>query len=410
MLYRDLEIDFATRFQGKWDDCDSGADQNGKFWRPVPDQAGFYPLGDLAVSGRREDVYVESIDGRFAVAVVKDTSGTALRPPTDYEPVWADHGSGAHWDGSMWRPIPPAGYVAMGLVCNSGYDKPSTDVVRCVRQDLAVVGYPGDPIWNDVNSGAHSDFSSWRVDPPTSNAGEVCFSPGTFIGVGGVHASRDKPARHDCAWVLRTLIPEQAPPAGATLRRPTLQSYDRPSPFEQDTVHYTTSLPWFTVKDSALSDIDKLRTSPVYRLEREDRYRLADHGYNDTTETQAHSYTYTEGVNKSVSESFSHTAGFEIGFEWEMVKGFKVSGKLSYSFTHTQETTEGWSKEESRTTSIMVPPGTAVALYTVESKYRLFRQDGVQVGNDVDYVVPTSLYWTQYPPRGAQATVITGPA
>jgi hypothetical protein len=45
---------------------------------------------------------------------------------------------------SLWRPVPPAGYVAMGLVASTGGLQPPLDRVRCVRASaVSQVGVPG---------------------------------------------------------------------------------------------------------------------------------------------------------------------------------------------------------------------------------------------------------------------------
>ena len=129
--FKDLRITFTTQFALQWSDKGSGGKHDGAFWRPVAagNLNGFYPLGDYG-AGNYNDV-----NGQAAVAVVSDingASGDALRPPLDYELVWTDTGSGSSRDGSMWRPIPPSGYVALGLVCNNGYDKPALEIIRCV--------------------------------------------------------------------------------------------------------------------------------------------------------------------------------------------------------------------------------------------------------------------------------------
>jgi hypothetical protein len=102
----------------------------------------------------------------------------ALAAPLDYEKVWEDRGSGADEDGSFWRPLPPEGYVCLGLVAQRGWGKPGLDVVRCVRFDLVAPGKLGDRIWIDKGTGAHTDFGSWTIVPADENG----ISVGAFEG------------------------------------------------------------------------------------------------------------------------------------------------------------------------------------------------------------------------------------
>ncbi len=92
---------------------------------------------------------------------------------------------------------------------------------------------------------------------------------------------------------------------------------------------------------------------------------------------------------------FSSTTSIELGGEWEI--GFKVSAKLSQSFTYTETTTNGWSMALTKTIVARVPPHKALAAYKIQSTYKLFRADGFQVSTAVPYETE-SIYWTEYPP------------
>lgn len=171
----DLQISFTSHYDFVWNDSGSGARFDGAFWRPRLD--GYYSLGDHCVGhyGAVKDI----------VPMVRDvngSSGTALRKPTSYNQVWTDKGSGARLMGAMWHPVAPPGYVAMGLVCTDHWDRPSLDVVRCVRRDLIIAAHVGAEIWNDRSSGAKDDFSARGVRAPSAAAGEIYLAPGTFIG------------------------------------------------------------------------------------------------------------------------------------------------------------------------------------------------------------------------------------
>jgi hypothetical protein len=390
--YKDMVIGFTTAFTLMWNDKSSGGSMDGAYYRPkVPvEMQGFFPVGDLAVKGYGD------INNKSVIAVVKDAkgeTGTALKPPNDYSLVWKDSGSGASMDGSMWRPVPPDGYVALGLVCNKGYGKPSTDAVRCVRSDLIIPAYPGDLIWDDRKTGSAKDFGSWRIDPPSAPAGEIYLSAGTFIGA----ASHTKPAKDPNAYALR-LIFQQEFPDNPTPPAPRLRGYSKPSLFEEETVSYTSVLPWFTVRDPTYDPVAQLVKSPYYSLERTDRYKLIDFGYNTTSAHQKFTWSFTSGVYGEEAKTFSSTTSIELGSEWQVSGVFKLSAKLSQSFTHSETSTEGWNKSSTKTIDANVPPGKAVAVYTIQSIYRIFRADGTQVVNKgVGFDSGDSLYWTEYP-------------
>jgi hypothetical protein len=393
LRYNDLEINFTTSFAWKWDDRGSGGRNDGAYWHPQTAD-GYYPVGDLGQAGYGDP------NGHRAIAVVRDTagaSGTALRPPTGFERIWTDRGSGAHEDGSMWRPIPPPGYVALGLVCNRGYDEPSTDIVRCVRTNLVVPARAGGLIWDDTGTGVHDDFGSWGIDAPDAPPGHVYLAPGTFIGALGHTA----PTRDPNAYAFRLDLVETAP-AEPTPPEPSLHGFVHPAPFEHNTVTYSTFLPWFTVSDPNLSQLQQLASSPVYRIDRVDRYKLVGFGHNKSDESQTFTFTWGTGANGSEEKSFSSTTGIELGGEWgSEAVGFKGTIRLKQEFTYTTSSSRGWETTTEEGMETHVPPGAAVAAYIIKSTYSLFRQDGTQVAQDVAYDTPNSLYWTQYPPRAS---------
>lgn len=388
IIYKDLKINFTNEFSQVWDDKGSRGDSDGAYWRPIATLSGYHPLGDYGCN------HYNGVNGQVAVAIVSDIngpSGTALRPPMDYQLVWTDKGSGADADGSIWRPIPPTGYVALGLVCNKGYNKPSFDIMRCVRVDLVISSLVGDPIWDDKGTGSESDFSSWQITPPGAPSGEAYLSAGTFVGV----QSHQKPSADVNAYALRFQVAlsifEPSP-------RPVLHNYDRPSGYEETKLTYISYLPWFTVKDPNLTPATQLLRSPVYRLERFDEYKLIGHGHNTTTAEQTFSWESTTGTSGESYKSFTSTTSIEMGAEWGLGDFFTVSAKLSQSFSHTAGSSSGWTKSTTNTVNVAVPSKLAVAGFTITSTYKLYRQDGTQLSSSVTYSDGDSIFWAQYPP------------
>lgn len=398
--FGNLLINFTTQFTRLWNNKGSPNAAPVGFWRPVPSAdflTDYFPLGDHAVAGHND------INQETLVAVVSEApaqteeernKGKALMPPDEFEKVWDDKGSQAYANGAIWRPLPPTGYVAMGLVATDGYDKPSRNTVRCVRADLVIASYISDLIWNNKRSPARLDFSAWGISPPGAAAGEVYLSAGTFVGA----ASYTKPSVHIAAYSLRMQIPLQVnvpPPA------PALAGEQQPSPFEKAEVTHIAKLAWFTVKDPNLSPLQQLRTSPTYRLERSDKYILVGFGHNRSSLNQSFKWTATRGQNGSSLKTLTHTTAIEIGTEW----GFnvwgasgKVSAKLSGGLTHTQTSSEGWSTSTAFEVNATVPAQKAVAVYLVQSDYKLLRENGTQLATSISYTDGDSVYWSEYPP------------
>lgn len=171
-----LDLVFTSQFQLRYNDQGSGATMDGAFWQPIP-PAGFNAVGGVAVTGYQD------INGNSWAICVKASSNSAdaLAYPTDYQLIWDDKGSHAHMDGSCWRAIPPYGYVALGDIFVTGYNKPSLSDMICVRNDLTCRGMLGSEIYADHHSGASMDIDVYQVNPPTGTSARSVFGANTYV-------------------------------------------------------------------------------------------------------------------------------------------------------------------------------------------------------------------------------------
>lgn len=401
IIYKDLEIGFASQFRWRWDDRGSGADRDGSFFKAENLPEGFYRLGDLAVEGYPRDNNGDDVGGvnNCVVAIVKDLSGSALAVPERLEQTYGDWGSGADRDGSFWRIIAPAGYVALGDICTEGYDEPDKNQYRCVRKDLVVSGVVDGAIWDDRGSGADNDVALWGLHPPMAADSEFYFTSGSFLANGASTDTAVDPAR---AYALRGAIAVeqpsvQRPPA------PVLRSRDQPVALEDTIVEYVSILPWYAVRDNGLNTVQKLSQSPTYRLVRKDRYKLASFIRNDGNTEQGATLSYTEGYDESETKSFSETTSIELGMEYKVTDAFKVSAKLSQSFTYSVSTTSGTNFSTTKSIDLKCPADSSAAVYIIHSVFSLYRQDGTQVANSVSCDAPGSYYYSTYPVATASA-------
>ena len=133
-----------------WTNRGSGGKHDGSIWRPRA-QNGFYPLSDTPRNNY-------SANGLVGFLVKGDQPGVVR--PLGYHWVWDDRGSGADQDVSIWRPIPPKGYVCLGdvAVARHGFE-PSTDLIRCVHQDYVTQAQSRVWMWNDEGTGSDFDVS-----------------------------------------------------------------------------------------------------------------------------------------------------------------------------------------------------------------------------------------------------------
>jgi hypothetical protein len=169
-----LSIIQTTTYSFLWNDKGSGSNMDCSIYRPTTSDSSYFIIGDYAVGN-----YVTPVGPSFMVkAKDDDPNNPVIKRPVDYEFVWDDKGAGTNHDGSIWLPIPPAGYVAVGAVCQMGYTKPSTSIYACIRLDLCVVTQAGPLIWNDKGSGASRDVSLYQIiGVPGSFVAQANYNP-----------------------------------------------------------------------------------------------------------------------------------------------------------------------------------------------------------------------------------------
>ncbi len=188
-----LKVQQATQFNWVYSDYGTGSDEDLSVYRAdLSRYPGYYSLGDVAVSTH---------DDAPRVSFVVSGEGDLLARPTDYNWVWSDWGSGGDLDASFWDPVPAPGYTCLGSVVTQGYNKPSTDLIRCIKSAYVV---PGNPVyvWDDNGSGADFDVNLSQAEPLDHRG----LSLSTFKGQGYYGAA--DPSRF---WVLNksaTVTPE----------------------------------------------------------------------------------------------------------------------------------------------------------------------------------------------------------
>lgn len=76
---------------------------------------------------------------------------------------------------SIWMPVPPPGYKAVGFVANLGDQPPQNHIVFCLRSDLVTSAMYSECIYTtSPNLMFPSGFSIWRLD---NVVGSFCASP-----------------------------------------------------------------------------------------------------------------------------------------------------------------------------------------------------------------------------------------
>ncbi|TFI56129.1 DUF946 domain-containing protein [Mastigocladus laminosus UU774] len=383
----DLAIKLVNQFQLIWWDKNSQGIYDGAYYKPVV-PAGYYNVGHYGQANYNDPIGV--------VVAVKELTSGALARPTDYELVWKDTGSGASMEGGFWRPIPPNGYLALGLVVTGNYNKPSLDEVRCVRQDLVIQGKPGLQVWMDTNTHSDADFGSWEISVPEISGYEeyAYIAPGTFYGV----ASHTRPDTNPVMNCLKLKLPFEK--FQIDNQQPTLESTQEPPPRTELQLANYVWIPCFSVKDDQYDLSWKVNNSPFYRLDREEFYTLQWHFFNNTEATDSKQKSVKVGITQTDSQSFSTQTGISITAEAsagiEGIASTKISATYSVQLGFESSSSFTQMKEDTITDTYNIPPYKAVALWTKTNRFTLKRADGLAVGNSWE-IQTNSTVKDQYP-------------
>jgi hypothetical protein len=377
----ELLVTYVDEFSLVWADHGSGAPNDVAFYQPaLPD--GFRALGSLGVPNWSDP------DGNYAMMVVQAKDGSdALAEPTGYERIWYFiDGFPPRFLVTVWNPIPPPGYVAMGTVAiqpsdpQNPLEPPPLDLVVCVREDLTVDGEAGAYIWHDEDTGMPQDLGCWRIDQPDAGPHDYCYlTTGTFVGWN----SWSPPAYHELLHVLKVNLPMLAE-SPYQLYQPRLAGYEEP-PLESPPVMARAMLvPCTIVNDLQYAENLRWRiaNSPFYRLERHVFYKRLYHNHNASSQPQTNLVRIISGVTTTESERFwsetSISVSVEAGISIEAFSG-KVSTTVTRSFGYESQTSVAELQQREIETSVNTAPGTAAACWQKYNRYVLLRHNGTRL-------------------------------
>ena len=393
-----LTLAFTTQYALRWNDSGSGADDSVGFYHPVPPE-GFHALGSIGLPSHEWPTESASVCVKTAGPVPGNPAKEPLAAPDRFDLIWTDAGSGADDEGSCWRPVAPAGYVALGDVFQSGWEAPDTSDVMCVAEELTWNGEISEEIWVDTGSDADADFGAWQIAPsePLLETPDGVFAVNSFVGV----ASHHKPDASVVAYNLRLPLPieEHAGPA-----KPTLGSKRRPPAKTNPVVDRRVTVPFIALHDEGLSFHQRVEETPFYTIERLVDYHLLQFLDNETSQQQEVITTISSGVSKQNSQTFSVETGITVSFERGVeasYKGLGTSAKttlslsLSLGYSRTSSVTEF--RSESDQAKLRIPPYRAAAQWVQRQEFQVRRADETLIGQIAFDPTDTAYVVSQFP-------------
>ena len=169
-----LQLNTTANYNWIYNDDGTLADRDVTIWRPQPSDASYFIIGDYAQGN-----YSPAVGASLIVRPINDDPANPLiKAPVDFSLVWNNHGAwGGYW-GSIWYPVPPDGYITIGFVASSDYDKPKLTNFACLRRDLCELTDGGEGIWSDEGSGANMNVTLFSiVGVPNAFVGQGNYAP-----------------------------------------------------------------------------------------------------------------------------------------------------------------------------------------------------------------------------------------
>ncbi|MFB0509485.1 MAG: Vps62-related protein [bacterium] len=389
----ELIIEYVDQFEYRWCSLGSGDTWHTSFYHPVATN-GFHALGSYSF---RE---LSNPNERKSVVVVKAKEGSdALAPPVDYDSIWSTHGSGIDDNGSLWNPVPPDGYKALGTVAQRGYNKPSLDDVVCVRNDLTVPGDWGQALFGGDNGRARC--MSYLIYPPDAGPHDSCYlTTGSFVGM----RTWPDSSGYLVLFLLKIMVPKLPDPPEQYFT-PVLTGYEEPPKQTAPVMEKEVVLPWTMIKDEAYSEIWRYLNSPKYRVERRVFYQLEFHNHNKTSVLQTNTYKKTVGVTTDKYNTIKASVGLSLSYEEGISAGFlgfggeaKITATFSVELGYEYQWGISELQQKEIDVSINTPPGKAAALWRKYNRFIVKRHKGTALETVGTWDIGTESYVTdEYP-------------
>ncbi|KAK1507832.1 uncharacterized protein CCOS01_16138 [Colletotrichum costaricense] len=394
--YGDLRITMTSSYSWVYHDSGSGATRDVSIWTPNP-QGELFPLGDYA-EGR---AHYNPLSGKRATLLVGQNPNTspsksAVARPIDYTRIWSDTGSGATNNGAVWRPVAPAGYVALGDVGNTNYGKPSLDKMWCVREDLVGYGkFLATSAWDDSASGADADVSLWAVQTDTigvDGAANIPVMADTFRAQSNYNRPGGEAAR-----VLLLPIGKQFEKFDNPM--PTITANNLPhqkQPYGDQQLQCQVTLPfhfYFSPEDQ--TSLDNIR-NPFLTVSRSISWYTERVWSNDTPTPLKENVKVVYGVSSERTQEMSHSVGVDVSASYGVGLA-SGSVSLNYQFTYNTSTSFTEYSEKTITKDITIKEYTATVLFSRHVWIKCTRLDSPIVLHQMEVIANDGEYYTSCP-------------
>lgn len=370
----DLLIGFTDQFTMVWTDAGSGNDDDLAIHEP--DLAdGYKMLGHIYLTSNGTDP-----DGNTWVPIVKEISGSGavLAPPVDFT---AFHTTKSYNNGNLtfWVPVPPEGYIALGLFTKRGTEKPDIDTCNlvCVKEEYTVQAKAGNNYWTEVLFSGLFPQSAYCVKPhsiPEEAAPEnyMFIETNCFSGLLQIISTSEITETTSILSVLKIRIPVVADHDYSDIF-PQLTGYSKPEDNTPSNLAKIVSVPFYTVTDNEHDLHWKITNSPIYRIRRDTYFKLLLHSYNQSSVLQTESHTYSTGITSTETQTAWESSGIEINAS-AGIKLLKIGAKINKEVGFASQSSLSTFENTTVTKNLDIPSGTSAALWQRMNRFTVLRQ------------------------------------
>ncbi|XP_065871287.1 hypothetical protein At1g04090-like [Euphorbia lathyris] len=238
----ELQLRQISSLNKVWATHEGGPDNVGaSFFHPLQIPQGFFMLGCYAQSNNAP-LY-------GWVLIAKDDQLGTLSKPLDYTLIWSSESLKIKQDGFgyFWLPIAPDGYKPTGLVVTNSPNKPSLDILRCVRSDLTDLYQTDSWIWGPGKAIDPNAFNIFSLKPSNRGTQAMSVSVGTFLAQNGIGNSTNNIS---CLKNVNPLNLSYMPNLNQI--QAIFQAYSPLIYFHPDEVYLSSSVTWFFTNGALL--------------------------------------------------------------------------------------------------------------------------------------------------------------
>ncbi|KAL8227970.1 hypothetical protein R6Q57_015554 [Mikania cordata] len=179
-----LEVCQVSSFNKIWATREGGPDNLGAtFYEPSLIRDGFFVLGHYSQCNNK------TLFGWVLAGKPCACDPLSLAKPTGYSLVWTSESQKIKQDnnGYIWLPLAPDGYRSVGYVVTTSPEKPSLEIIRCVRSDFTEIVEFDRWIWGLKNEVDPNGLNVYGSRPKDRGVLAVGVSTGSFLvqNVGG---------------------------------------------------------------------------------------------------------------------------------------------------------------------------------------------------------------------------------